>query len=1258
MIEHLRHLRKLILSQYPIFNDEYMSRIASEKIDFSLEEIDKDVYIVNGKKQGHVVARYMVPAQRIMHWKGKDWVSPLIFLPHEEDWKKSKVDYTRGIYVPAYMLSFIKKMYFRLLSDKSTEEIDDVYVIDLMPSVGTERVKVYWDVPFVSTSFPVWYDITDENAISQISYKNLVILPLFAEHDVLSYRKYRAVNPTQKGILCPVHTPESKKMGFYLYMAHGASYDEQTFSIVPAEDDEKQFSTAVLHVPYFNYSDAPRVMMGAKNYKQAVKVDGAEEPVISTGYETEALGKNALVVYGLYKGYTIEDGIVVSRSFAQKMKHLDVVTVSIDIGEGMLKTLNINVKVGDVVKPWQVIAEYRQFDKKKKVYFPSFAPGRLKAIRQLPDRDFLLASASLKPDSKYQLPVTVVFEIEVERPLRVGDKLTGRHGNKGVVSKIVDDKDMPHVYIDGKYIPADVVMTPLGVISRKNIGALIETSFSVAKKHGLNVKMGPYVQLETGDIEAVRKKLQDLGADRYGRFKVYFGGKEFYALAGYQYILRLHHHAETKLSVRGKDGPVNIFGQPVGGRQNRGGQRLGEMEIWTLMSHGKKDVFHYVMSLAGKDRAWETYRYLLLMMGVSLSIKGNKVTWSALTTKTAWKKHIKHVRSVDKIGDKPKLYQVKDEKGYYIARYLWPYFFPRKLYERRSGKAKPIINSRFNIVPKYVPKVLSLYGGMTVDKKSIKDDKVFRRHLPTLDVVIGYAKAERSSKYGLFRRYVLGKRLNCTGRAVIVPDPTLDLTTIRIPRVMYEEFGGKGGKPIWVLLGRQPSLHKHSIQAFKAVPWDEYAIAVSPMICSGFGADFDGDTMWLIHVRDSKRLKASLNDMTLLANFYLLRNGEPAVLFGHDYAWGYFLEHGGDIAERVKRFIVGDSANMPRVDRNNIRKLEKSYFSAEHLENSIKDLHRYLDTATYYPPSFTFFMLYDAIHGDQNALQFILLLPLSGARGGEDAVSELVEGISIDEKTASTFMVSQSLSPFAKGLTSAEVWAVAYRGRNSMMDKKLTVASSGATTREMVYKLAHLKWKDIKDIVTGYVGDIYDPSSGEPFDDNFPIGVCTGQVLGERATQLAMKTFHTGAQAQSGALFKQFLESVAFDYDGGDVKEYLISRLPRFVVSKVISKDIDISCISEECLRNKVPNISADEINDILAKYNFLKKLIDSFIPMWLVIALVGLKMGGKETYLSQLAYSSGAIKDLFKALKEKKEITETESNTILQWLGVIDNEA
>jgi DNA-directed RNA polymerase subunit beta len=237
-----------------------------------------------------------------------------------------------------------------------------------------------------------------------------------------------------------------------------------------------------------------------------------------------------------------------------------------------------------------------------------------------------------------ELPVTVnkivKVYIAIKRKVQVGDKLAGRHGNKGVVSRIVAQEDMPHL-ADGT--PVDVVLSPLGVPSRMNVGQLLETMLGWAAKV-LGVQMNSSVfdgAKEEQVIEMVQKAKEKLIKDGvseeflpsdYCKFQMYDGrtGEPFAekVTVGYMYIIKLAHLVEDKIHAR-STGPYSLITrQPLGGKAQFGGQRFGEMEVWAIEAYGAAHCLQEFLTVKSDDVAGRAKMYESIIKGETFSEPG------------------------------------------------------------------------------------------------------------------------------------------------------------------------------------------------------------------------------------------------------------------------------------------------------------------------------------------------------------------------------------------------------------------------------------------------------------------------------------------------------------------------------------------------------------------------------------------------------------------------------------------------------------
>jgi DNA-directed RNA polymerase subunit beta len=207
-------------------------------------------------------------------------------------------------------------------------------------------------------------------------------------------------------------------------------------------------------------------------------------------------------------------------------------------------------------------------------------------------------------DQGDKLPAGVIKTIQVSvaqmRKIQVGDKLAGRHGNKGVISTILPEEDMPFLP-DGR--PVDMILSPLGIISRMNIGQVLETHLGwAASKLGYHA----IVPAMAGPSEEIiKQELKKAGLPEDGKIYVYDGrtGKRFEqkTTVGVIYFMKLIHMVEDKIHMR-SIGPYSLITQqPLGGKAQFGGQRFGEMEVWALEGYGSSHILQEMLTIKSDD---------------------------------------------------------------------------------------------------------------------------------------------------------------------------------------------------------------------------------------------------------------------------------------------------------------------------------------------------------------------------------------------------------------------------------------------------------------------------------------------------------------------------------------------------------------------------------------------------------------------------------------------------------------------------------
>ena len=435
---------------------------------------------------------------------------------------------------------------------------------------------------------------------------------------------FRQNHPSFKGYICPVETPESFEVGLTLHLARGIKTDAFG-SMYNDPDNKSDLGYSASLVPFYQYNDAARAMMGAKNLKQALPLTNGTEPWITTGNETQIypaikplidkqvvpeyfnsfkLGVNLLVAYMPWYGWNFEDAIVANKELAEND------TLSWDFEEEYTAYIKPGFKpcapgkdnylphIGEAITPETAVAYFKKDDK----VFSIPCGGKFSGI--LSEVDYI------KP--KYDhLGGLIKWKIIVHNPLHIGDKLMARYGNKGVVSTLLPGDELPHLSDDAR-LPeelrgraVDLVLNPHGVISRMNLGQLLETHYGLAKALGERIPDNagqPFTPIDTRLLSD--NLIIDGVIDKYGKMYLTLPDgtrTESPVVVGYQYFLRLNHLPEHKINVRAGGSRTDryniITGQPVAGKIHNGGQRIGEMEMWALAAHQADKIMKNILEI-------------------------------------------------------------------------------------------------------------------------------------------------------------------------------------------------------------------------------------------------------------------------------------------------------------------------------------------------------------------------------------------------------------------------------------------------------------------------------------------------------------------------------------------------------------------------------------------------------------------------------------------------------------------------------------
>ena len=443
--------------------------------------------------------------------------------------------------------------------------------------------------------------------------------------------EFRQNHPSFEGRICPIESPESEMVGIQLQLARGAWVDA-TGQInaksgrlgEAALPSRPPVSWCTSLIPFLNHNDDARSMMGAKNMRQGVSVSGAEAPSVKSGGEAGLvefmqpleraglcptcsdgvelkIGRDLLVAYLPWYGWNLDDAVVVSDAIVNEMAVTEEKDYALDIDPDW--TCTKILAPGASLREGTAIAEFKKIANGKEqihaIRYVDAAPAKLVQIECPPE----IKEKPLNRDPgfvgrlKYRIARTFALE--------PGDKLMGRHGNKGVVSKVLPAKEMPKLKLpDGKTVTVDILLNPHGVLSRMNPGQLLETHLGWLFHNGKtdadvlkDGAAGPAGAPCCGalDHEKVQRMLKETGLDEYGKAYLHWtlpdGRKVITAspvVVGYQHFFRLHHIPTLKAQARrgGKDALYSCAtGQAAHGRLIGGGQRVGEMEMWALSAY-------------------------------------------------------------------------------------------------------------------------------------------------------------------------------------------------------------------------------------------------------------------------------------------------------------------------------------------------------------------------------------------------------------------------------------------------------------------------------------------------------------------------------------------------------------------------------------------------------------------------------------------------------------------------------------------------
>ncbi len=383
--------------------------------------------------------------------------------------------------------------------------------------------------------------------------------------------------------------------------------------------------------------------------------------ILADGNSTDkgelALGKNMVVAFMTFDGYNYEDAVILNENLVKDDKltslHLedyemqcretklgpeeitrDIPNVSEEsrknLDENGIITIGTEVKEGDILVGKVTPKGMAELTSEEKLLHAIFGEKtrevRDTSLRVPHGGDGIVHDIKIysrKDNDELPAGVSKVIRVYIiqKRKIQVGDKMSGRHGNKGVISLILPEEDMPYLP-DGT--PVDIMLNPQGVPSRMNLGQILELHMGMAAK-----KLGVHIATPVFDgahIEDIEKMMEEAGMDKDGKTILYDGrtGEAFdnRISVGVMYMIKLHHMVDDKLHAR-STGPYSmVTQQPLGGKAQFGGQRFGEMEVWALYAYGAAHTLQEILTVKSDDVVGRVKVYESIVKGQEIDQAG------------------------------------------------------------------------------------------------------------------------------------------------------------------------------------------------------------------------------------------------------------------------------------------------------------------------------------------------------------------------------------------------------------------------------------------------------------------------------------------------------------------------------------------------------------------------------------------------------------------------------------------------------------
>ena len=569
---------------------------------------------------------------------------------------------------------------YRVVDKKTNKVTDEVIYLSAEEEEGAKIAQASEPIDkngeFINKKIKVRYlDDIAEVAPEQVDYvdvspKQLVsvgaaMIP-FLEHDD-AHRALMGANMQRQAV--PLLTTESPIVGTGI--EYRAAKDSGILQIASSNGtiekvtaDEITLKTDKGQIEKYHLRKFKRTNGGTCINQRPIVVKGEKVKagdVIADGPATDkgemSLGKNVLIAFATWEGYNYEDAVLISERLVKEDVYTSIHIEEYDcecrdtklgpeeitrdipnVGEDSLKDLDENgiIRIGAEVRPGDILVgkvtpkgetELTAEERLLRAIFGEKAREVRDASLRVPhgEEGTIVDVKIFTRDNSDELApgVNQVIRcyIAQKRKISVGDKMAGRHGNKGVVSRILPVEDMPFMP-DGT--PVDIVLNPLGVPSRMNLGQVLEVHLGAAARElGWKVATPVFDGAKEYEIEEL---LEQAGRTKDGKTTLYDGrtGEKFDhpVTVGVMYMLKLHHLVDDKIHAR-STGPYSLVTQqPLGGKAQFGGQRFGEMEVWALEAYGAAHTLQEILTVKSDDVVGRVKTYESIVKGENVPEPG------------------------------------------------------------------------------------------------------------------------------------------------------------------------------------------------------------------------------------------------------------------------------------------------------------------------------------------------------------------------------------------------------------------------------------------------------------------------------------------------------------------------------------------------------------------------------------------------------------------------------------------------------------